>query len=157
MFLQVDNEDFSNIAVWVYTGRVIIIKALTALMGRLPLSVGWENGLERGLKTVSFNHFHLTRYYYSKIKKPYPLHEKYNFQEVHSCKFSRFDAHIIKATRIHRQDMTINVDLPVYFLYLLGWNKLGRPIILIIIQLWKSRSHRTKLCLYDRISKQYRK
>ena len=32
-----------------------IIKALTALVGRLSLSVGWENGLERGLKAASFN------------------------------------------------------------------------------------------------------
>ena len=27
------------------------IKALTALLGRLSLSVGWENGPEQGLKT----------------------------------------------------------------------------------------------------------
>ena len=32
-----------------------LIKALIVLVGRLSLSVGWENGLERGLKTVSFN------------------------------------------------------------------------------------------------------
>ena len=32
-----------------------LIKALIALVGRLSLSVGWENGLERVLKTVSFN------------------------------------------------------------------------------------------------------
>ena len=32
-----------------------MIKALTALVGRLSLSVGWENGLERGVKTVTFN------------------------------------------------------------------------------------------------------
>ena len=32
-----------------------IIKALTALVGRLSLSVGWENGPKQGLKTVSFN------------------------------------------------------------------------------------------------------
>ena len=31
--------------------------------------------------------------------------------------FSRFDAHIIKASRTDRPDETINVDLPVYFLY----------------------------------------
>ena len=31
------------------------IKALTALMGLLSQSVGWENGPERGLETVSFN------------------------------------------------------------------------------------------------------
>ena len=31
------------------------IKALTALMGQLSLSEGWENGPELGLKTVSFN------------------------------------------------------------------------------------------------------
>ena len=34
----------------------LIIKALTALVGRLALSADWEvNGPERGLKTVSFN------------------------------------------------------------------------------------------------------
>ena len=58
-----------------------------------------------------------TRYYDSQIKKPYPLHEKYDLLEVHGCEFSRFDAHIIKATRIDQPDQTINVDLPVYFLY----------------------------------------
>ena len=31
------------------------IKALTALVGRLSLSVGWENGPGQGLKIVSFN------------------------------------------------------------------------------------------------------
>ena len=31
------------------------IKVLIALVGRLSLSVGWENGPELGLKTVSFN------------------------------------------------------------------------------------------------------
>ena len=31
------------------------IKALTALLGRLSLSVGLENGPEQGLKTVSSN------------------------------------------------------------------------------------------------------
>ena len=31
------------------------IKALTALVGWLSLSIGWENGPERGYKTVSFN------------------------------------------------------------------------------------------------------
>ena len=30
------------------------IKALTVLVGRLSLSVGWENGPEPGFKTVSF-------------------------------------------------------------------------------------------------------
>ena len=31
------------------------IKALIALVGRLSLIVGWENGPEHGLKTASFN------------------------------------------------------------------------------------------------------
>ena len=31
------------------------IKALSALVGQLSLCVGWENGSERELKTVSFN------------------------------------------------------------------------------------------------------
>ena len=29
-------------------------KALTALLDRFSLSEGWENGPERGLKTISF-------------------------------------------------------------------------------------------------------
>ena len=33
----------------------LIIKALTALVGRFTLSVGWENGRKRRRKTVSFN------------------------------------------------------------------------------------------------------
>ena len=33
----------------------LIIKALTALVGRLSLNVDCVNGPERGLKTVSFN------------------------------------------------------------------------------------------------------
>ena len=33
----------------------IIIKALMALVGRLSLSVGWENDPQRGLKTVALN------------------------------------------------------------------------------------------------------
>ena len=30
------------------------IKALTALVGRLSLSVGWKKDPERGLKTISY-------------------------------------------------------------------------------------------------------
>ena len=33
----------------------VTIKALTALVGRLSLSVGWENSPERGPNIVSFN------------------------------------------------------------------------------------------------------
>ena len=33
----------------------LLVKALTALAGRLSLSVGWENGPEPGLKAGSFN------------------------------------------------------------------------------------------------------
>ena len=32
-------------------------KAPAALVGRLSLSVRWENSPERGLKTASFNHY----------------------------------------------------------------------------------------------------
>ena len=35
--------------------RCADIAKMTAVMSRLSLSVGWENGPERGLKTVSFN------------------------------------------------------------------------------------------------------
>ena len=36
-------------------GGTIIIKALTALVSQLSLSVGWENSLELRLNHVSFN------------------------------------------------------------------------------------------------------
>ena len=35
--------------------RLVVIKALTALVGRLSMSVGWKNGPERGLTIASFN------------------------------------------------------------------------------------------------------
>ena len=41
---------------WEITKVVLfIIKAPTALVDQLSLNVGWENGPEEGLKTVSFN------------------------------------------------------------------------------------------------------
>ena len=36
-------------------GKTALIKALIALVGRLPLGVCLEKGSELGLKTVSFN------------------------------------------------------------------------------------------------------
>ena len=33
----------------------LVIEVTIALLGQLSLSVGWENGLERGLRTVSLN------------------------------------------------------------------------------------------------------
>ena len=35
--------------------ELLAIKALTALVDPLSLSVAWKNGPEQGLKTVSFN------------------------------------------------------------------------------------------------------
>ena len=35
--------------------RLTLIKALRALADRLSLRVGWDIGIERGLKTVLFN------------------------------------------------------------------------------------------------------
>ena len=44
-----------NVGYFVLYVIKMIIKALRALVGRLSLSVGWENGPERRLETVSFN------------------------------------------------------------------------------------------------------
>ena len=41
-----------------YRRRLLqVIKALTALMGRLSPNVSWKIGPERGLKSVSFNSY----------------------------------------------------------------------------------------------------
>ena len=54
-----------------------------------------------------------TRYFHVKIEDEYPLHEKYDLQDVHATTYKV----IIKATRIPREDEEINIDLPVFFVY----------------------------------------
>ena len=54
-----------------------------------------------------------TQYFHVDIEKEYPLHEKYDLQDVTSTKFKA----IAKAQRLPRDDEEINVDLPVYFVY----------------------------------------
>ena len=54
-----------------------------------------------------------TRYFHVKIEDEYPLHEKYNLQDVHATTYKV----IIKATRIPREDEELNIDLPVFFVY----------------------------------------
>ena len=55
-------DPYSDALCWLIVAKSIkheqykrLIKALTALEDRLSLSVGWENGPERGRKSVSFN------------------------------------------------------------------------------------------------------
>ena len=54
-----------------------------------------------------------TRYFHVKIEDEYPLHEKYDLQDVHATTYKV----IIKATRIPREDEELNIDLPVFFVY----------------------------------------
>ena len=54
-----------------------------------------------------------TQYFHVDIEEEYPLHEKYDLQDVTSTKFKA----IAKAQRLPRDDEEINVDLPVYFVY----------------------------------------
>ena len=53
------------------------------------------------------------QYFHVDIEEEYPLHEKYELQDVTSTKFKA----IAKAARLPRDDEEINVDLPVYFVY----------------------------------------
>ena len=54
-----------------------------------------------------------TQYFHAKIEEEYPLHEKYNLQDVHATTYKV----IIKATRLPREDEELNIDLPVFFVY----------------------------------------
>ena len=55
--------------------------------------------------------------------KPYPLHEKYDLDDVVTTKVCNFDGVIVKAYRQQRPDKTINLDLPVFFVYNLEDNE----------------------------------
>ena len=46
-----------------------------------------------------------------------PLHEKYNLIDVYNPTFKEFEAVVVKAQRLPRPDETLNVNLPVFFMY----------------------------------------
>ena len=54
-----------------------------------------------------------TQYFHFNTEKEYPLHEKYDLQDVISTKYKA----IAKDQRLPRDDEEINVDLPVYFVF----------------------------------------
>ena len=54
-----------------------------------------------------------TQYFHVNIENEYPLHEKYDLQDVHATTYKV----IIKATRQLRKDEELNIDLPVFFIY----------------------------------------
>ena len=54
-----------------------------------------------------------TQYFHVNIEEEYPLHKKYDLQDVISTKYKA----IAKAQRLPRDDEEINVDLPVYFVF----------------------------------------
>ena len=53
------------------------------------------------------------QYFHVDIEEEYPLHEKYDLQDVISTKYKA----IAKPQRLPRDDEEINVDLPVYFVF----------------------------------------
>ena len=52
-------------------------------------------------------------YFHVDIEKEYPLHEKYDLQDIYATSHKV----IVKAARQPREDEEINIDLPAYFLY----------------------------------------
>ena len=68
----------------------------------------------------------LTQYFRIDIEWEYPLHEKYDLQDVYSVKYKA----IVKANRLHRDDEDFNVDLPAFFVYHRDnqhWSLIKRP------------------------------
>ena len=55
--------------------------------------------------------------YDDEFSQPFPLHKKYNFIDVYDPAFKEFEAVVVKAQRLPRPDETLNVDLPVFFMY----------------------------------------
>ena len=58
--------------------------------------------------------------YYDKFSQPFPLHEKYDLIDVYNPTFKEFEAVVVKAQRLPRPDETLNVNLPVFFMYHMG-------------------------------------
>ena len=54
-----------------------------------------------------------TQYFHVDIEEEYPLHEKYDLQDVTSTKYKA----IAKAQQLPRDDEEINVNLPVYLVF----------------------------------------
>ena len=50
----------------------------------------------------------------------YPIHEKYDLQEVYNVRMMNSDTVVVKAQRLQRPDETINIDLPAFFMYKLN-------------------------------------
>ena len=54
-----------------------------------------------------------TQYFRIHTEREYPLHKKYDLQDVYSVKYKA----IIKDNRLQWDDKDFNVDLPVFFVY----------------------------------------
>ena len=54
---------------------------------------------------------------YDVFTKPVHLHDKYDLQEVYNPTFEEFEAMIVTAQRLPRPEETLNVDLPVFFMF----------------------------------------
>ena len=64
-------------------------------------------------KSPKYTNKQPTQYFHVNIEDEYPLHEKYDLQDVHATTYKV----IIKATRLPREDKELNIDLPVFFVY----------------------------------------
>ena len=54
---------------------------------------------------------------YDVISQLFPLHEKYDHIYVYNPTFEEFEAVVVKVQRLPRPDETVNVDLPVFFMF----------------------------------------
>ena len=64
-------------------------------------------------KSPNYTNKQPTHYFHINIEDEYPLHEKYDLQDVHATTYKV----IIKATGLPRGDEELNIDLPVFFVY----------------------------------------
>ena len=64
-------------------------------------------------KSPKYTNKQPTQYFHVNIEDEYPLHEKYDLQDVNATTYKV----IIKATRLSREDEELNIDLPVFFVY----------------------------------------
>ena len=70
--------------------------------------------------------------YYDEFSQSFPLHEKYDLIDVYNPTFKEFKAMVVKAQRLPRPDETLNVDLPVFFMYHMGdedWHYIKGPTL----------------------------
>ena len=54
-----------------------------------------------------------TQYFHVKMENDYPIHEKYDLQDVHATTYKV----IVEATRQPSEEGEINIDLPAFFVY----------------------------------------